>query len=77
MGLIWITNAIYLEDYKIELAFNNNTKGVFDFENHLNQNIFLPLKDLEMFKKFKLNSWTVEWENGADFSPEFLLENLS
>ncbi|MCX6172225.1 MAG: DUF2442 domain-containing protein [Flavobacterium sp.] len=76
MGLIWITNANYLKDYKIELEFNNNKKGVFDFENHLHTKLFLPLKELETFKKFKLNSWTLEWENGADFSPEFLLENL-
>lgn len=76
MGLIWITNANYLKDYKIELEFNTNKKGVFDFENHLHTKLFLPLKELETFKKFKLNSWTLEWENGADFSPEFLLENL-
>ena len=76
MGLIWITNANYLKDYKIELEFNNNKKGVFDFENHLHTKLFLPLKELETFKKFKLNSWTLEWENGADFSPEFLLKNL-
>lgn len=76
MGLIWITNANYLKDYKIELDFNNNKKGVFDFENRLHSKLFLPLKELETFKKFKLNSWTLEWENGADFSPEFLLENL-
>ena len=53
MGLIWITNANYLKDYKIELEFNNNKKGVFDFENHLHTKLFLPLKELETFKKFK------------------------
>ena len=56
MGLIWITNANYLKDYEIELEFNNNKKGVFDFENHLHTKLFLPLKELETFKKFKLNS---------------------
>ena len=27
MGLIWITNANYIRDYKIELEFNNKKKG--------------------------------------------------
>ncbi|TRX36605.1 DUF2442 domain-containing protein [Flavobacterium sp. ZT3R18] len=39
--------------------------------------MFEPLKEIDNFGKFKLNSWTLEWENGADFSPEFLLENLN
>ena len=76
MSLLWITNANYLKDYQIELEFNNNTKGIVDFEKHLTKKIFEPLKDLSVFKNFQLNSWTIEWENGADFSPEFLLENI-
>ena len=32
------------------------------------------LKDLDFFKKFSVKYNTVEWENGADFAPEYLLE---
>ena len=74
MSLEWITKASYLKDYQIILEFNNNKKGVVDFRKHLNQEIFEPLKDIVFFKNFKLNDWTIEWENGADFSPEFLLD---
>jgi len=77
MSLIWITNANYLKDYQIELEFNNNKKGVVDFTNILDKKIFEPLKDTNTFKNFKLNSWTIEWENGADFSPEFLFNQLN
>jgi hypothetical protein len=76
MSLIWITKAKYLKEYQIEIEFNNNKKGVVDFKPHLNKKIFKPLIELDEFKKFKLNSWTLEWGNGADFSPEFLLENM-
>jgi hypothetical protein len=76
MSLIWITTANYLKEYQIELEFNNNKKGFVDFKNHLDKKIFEPLKDLKTFKNFKLNSWTIEWENGADFSPEFLYNQL-
>jgi hypothetical protein len=42
----------------------------------LNQPVFQPLKDLNYFRSFKLNSWTIEWENGADFAPEFLYDRV-
>ena len=77
MSLIWITNANYLKDHQIELEFNNNKKGIVDFKPHLDKKIFEPLKDTNTFKNFKLNSWTIEWENGADFSPEFLFNHLN
>lgn len=76
MSLIWITNAKYIIEYQIELEFNNNKKGIVDFKKLLDKKIFEPLKETNTFKNFKLNSWTIEWENGADFSPEFLLENI-
>lgn len=34
--------------------------------------VFEPLKDVEKFKNFRLNPFTIEWENGADFAPENL-----
>lgn len=76
MNLIWITKANYLNEYKIELEFNNQKKGVVNLKPYLDKKIYEPLKNLSTFKNFQLNSWTIEWENGADFSPEFLLENM-
>lgn len=76
MSLVWITKANYLKEYQIEFEFNTSKKGVVDFEKLLNNKIFEPLKKPENFRNFKLNSWTIEWENGADFSPEFLLNHI-
>ncbi|OWK73281.1 hypothetical protein CBW16_11075 [Flavobacteriaceae bacterium JJC] len=72
MSLIWIKNAKYISEYIIEFEFSTNEIGRINLEKYLNRGVFLALKNIEEFKKFKLNSWTVEWENGADFSPEFL-----
>ena len=74
MNLLWITKAEYINDFKLNIQFNNDEKGVVDLENKLDKKIFEPLKDKSFFKNFKLNNWTIEWENGADFSPEFLYE---
>lgn len=72
MELLWVVKAEYIEGYKLRLFFNDKTVSLVDLKNSLDKPIFEPLKEIEFFKKFKLNSWTVEWPNGADFSPEFL-----
>lgn len=72
--LIWVVQAKYVSEYVIELEFNNNTKGKVNFVDYLQNGIFAEIKELDKFKLFKLNSWTIEWENGADFSPEFLYQ---
>jgi hypothetical protein len=76
MDTIWITNATYIKNYEIKLEFNDGTSGIVDLKNDLNKPIFEPLKDIHFFKSFRLGSWTIEWENGADFSPEFLYKKV-
>jgi hypothetical protein len=70
--IITITSATYLADYKVCLIFNDHLEGVVDLKNHLKGEIFAPLKDIKYFKQFALDGWTITWENGADFAPEFL-----
>ncbi|MGR0482775.1 MAG: DUF2442 domain-containing protein [Candidatus Electronema sp. V4] len=70
--MIWITDAEYIKDYLIVVEFNDGLKKVIDLRNELDEGIFIPLQDREFFKKFHLSANTVEWENGADFAPEFL-----
>ena len=70
--MVWITAAKYLEGYKVELEFSTKEKGVVDLEQFLDEGVFQALKQLDYFVSFTLNSWTIEWDNGADFAPEFL-----
>ena len=76
MSLLWITKAEYINDFKINIQFNTDEKGTVDLKNKLDKKIFEPLKNETFFKNFKLNNWTIEWENGADFSPEFLYNSI-
>lgn len=69
-----IVRATYLEDYKISLEFNNGETYVVDFRTELNGTMFLPLKNIDLFRNFRIVFNTIEWKNGADFAPEYLYE---
>jgi hypothetical protein len=70
--ILWVTKAEYVEGYRLLLTFNDNTTKLVDLKDHLYGEAFEPLKDIEKFKRFTLSDWTVEWETGADYAPEFL-----
>lgn len=74
MSLTKVTEAKYINGYKIDLKFNDGKRKIVDLKDELWGEIFNPLKDMSYFKKFTLNPFTIEWDNGADFSPEFLYE---
>ncbi len=71
---IYVKNAKYLGDYKIEVEFNDGKKGVVDLSDELYGEVFEPLKDKNLFSKIKVDEdlETVVWENGADLAPEYL-----
>lgn len=74
--MLEVTKAKYLHDYRIQLEFNDGCAGVVDLRDDLWGKAFAPLKDIEVFKNFKLEIDTIAWPNGADFAPEFLHDKL-
>ena len=68
-----VTNVEYDSEYKLRLTFNNGAQGFVDLKAELYGEIFEPLKDLDLFRQVYVTSRTIEWPNGADFAPEFLL----
>jgi len=71
---IEVLNAKYLGDYKIYIIFNNGISKTVDLSDKLNGSIFEPLKDKAYFQSFTIKYNTIEWNNGADFAPEYLYE---
>ena len=72
--LLFVKNAKYVEDYKIEVEFTDGKKGIANLEDELYGTVFEPLKDKEFFSRLKVDEELerITWENGADMAPEFL-----
>ena len=71
---ITIISATYIEKYAIQCEFSDGKIGVVDLLPFLQGVVFEPLKNIEEFQKFSIDSdlETIVWANGADFAPEFL-----
>lgn len=72
-----IIRATHIEDYKLHVVFNNGVKKIVDFYDLLFHNdypVFLPLRDVENFRQFKVTD-TLEWKDGnIDIAPETVYE---
>lgn len=69
-----VIKAEYIDEYRLRLFFNNGEVRVADLLSSLKGEVFEPLHDIEMFKRFAICFNTVVWENEADFAPEYLYE---
>ncbi len=69
-----VIEARYVEKYVIWLRFSDGSEGEVDLKDELWGPMFEPLRDLNQFRKFSVHPelHTLVWDNGADFSPEFL-----
>jgi len=71
---IHVTKAKYVEDYKVEVSFNNGRKGVADLSGALKGTVFESLKSKSEFSSFTVDEEleTIVWPNGADLAPEYI-----
>ena len=73
-----IIKGRYVSDYVIEVQFADGRKGTIDLQEELWGPVFEPLRDPAYFRRFRVDPelHTIVWENGADFSPEFLYSQV-
>ena len=69
-----VINVDPLDEYKLELTFENNEKRIFNLKPYLDTGIFSELVDQNLFKSVFVSYDTIEWKNGADLDPEILYE---
>ena len=72
--LIKVEQAEYLTGYQVKLTFSDGLTGIVDLKDEIWGEVFEPLKDVNYFKQFTKDRWTIGWDCGADFAPEFLHE---
>ncbi|MBR1542758.1 MAG: DUF2442 domain-containing protein [Bacteroidaceae bacterium] len=69
-----VIKAEYVDGYRLMLLFNNGVQKIVDLSNSLRGTVYIPLRNIDYFKRFSIKFNTVEWDNGADFAPEYLYE---
>jgi hypothetical protein len=72
----FVTHVEYEREYTLLLGFEDGTVRRVDLKEHLDGEVFEPLKDRRLFQTAHLNRDidTVAWDNGADMSPDFLYD---
>ena len=72
--ILHVTDVKYLEEYRVEVTFNDGKKGNVDLKRSLRGTMFNPLKDKKKFAQLKVDNelGTIIWPNGADLAPEYI-----
>lgn len=73
-AILKITNADYVRDYLLRLTFNDGVRKVVDFWPLAQKGICTKLQDLNYFRNYSLDPFTVDWSNEIGFAPEYLYE---
>ncbi len=76
MNLPKLISADVLDGYIVHLSYSDGADGDVNLEPELTGGIFTALRDPSVFRGFSVNTLfgSLEWDNGANFSPEFLYE---
>ena len=74
-----IVDAEYVDGYRLRLSFSDGRVGIIDLSTQLWGEVFEPLKDIDKFRDFKVDTElsTIVWPTGADLAPEFLYQNCA
>jgi hypothetical protein len=70
-----VISARYIEDYKIELVFDDGKSGVVDFQEFASRGgVFDRWKDHDYFKNFTVDRelGIITWNHEIDIAPETL-----
>ena len=61
-----------LNDYRIQLTFENDEIKIFDVSPFLDKGVFSQLKDESVFNSVKPFLGAIQWNNGLDLGPDTL-----
>ena len=61
-----------VDDYELEVSFDNGETRRFDVKPYLDRGIFVRLRDHDAFRAVQVVAGSVEWANGLDLSYDTL-----
>ncbi|MBC8385323.1 MAG: DUF2442 domain-containing protein [Candidatus Cloacimonetes bacterium] len=61
-----------IDNFKLELIFTNDEKGIFDCSDLLDFGVFKELRDKHYFKMVKPLDGTIVWPHEQDICPDTL-----
>ena len=74
-----LESVAYVHSYTIHVKFADGAEADVNLETELWGEVFEPLRDAELFRKFRLDKElnTISWPTGADLAPEFLYDRAT
>src|SRR3970282_2111512 len=57
-----------LDDYELEVSFENGESRRFDVKPYLGRGIFVRLRELTLFRPVRVIAGSIEWPGGLDLS---------
>ena len=72
--ILKVTSADYVHDHVLRLSFNDGTTKLVDFWPLAQKGICTKLQNLDYFRNYTLDPFTVDWSNEIGFAPEYLYE---
>ena len=72
-----IIGAEYVKDYTLRLTFSNGEVRMMDFTPLMQKGICTKLQDMDYFRNFTLDPFSVDWNNEIGFAPRYLYERSS
>ncbi len=71
--MLTIKTCKYIDNYRLNIIFNNNESGIVDLQNEVSVEPYLILQDKEIFKDFFIDHGAICWLNGEiDMAIEYL-----
>ncbi|MBP3739159.1 MAG: DUF2442 domain-containing protein [Muribaculaceae bacterium] len=73
--VLTVIAAEYAHGHTLRLTFSNGEVRLVDFTPLMQKGICTKLQDLDYFKSFTLDPFTVDWNDEIGFAPRYLYEH--
>ena len=66
----YVKSVRALDDYQLEVSFDNGERRIFDVKPFLSRGVFVRLRDRSLFQAVRAVAGSIAWPGGLDLSYE-------